>query len=94
MVWCAVAAFDIIGRYFFENERGNYCTVTSERYTHMLQDFFIPRLQGLPVNKTTYFQQDGSTSHTAKNAMNILRPLFSWTSHFQIWRHRMASKIT
>jgi len=42
----------------------------------MLQDFFIPHLQGLPVNKTTYFQQHGATSHTAKIAMNILRPLF------------------
>ena len=54
-VWCAVAAFAIIGPYFFENEHGNACTVTSERYAHMLHDFFIPRLQGLSVNKTTYF---------------------------------------
>jgi len=74
-VWCAVAAFAIIGPYFFEDERRNACTVTSERYANMLQDFFIPRLQGLPVNKITYFQQDGATSHTAKIAMNILRPL-------------------
>jgi len=72
-MWCAVAAFAIIGPYFFVDERGN---VTSERYAHVLQDFFIPRLQGLPVNKTTYFQQDGATSHTAKIAMNILCPLF------------------
>ena len=50
--------------------------MTSERYVNMFQDFFIPRLQGLPVNKTTYFQQDGATSHTAKISMNILRPLF------------------
>jgi len=28
------------------------------------------------VNKTTYFHQDGATSHTAKIAMDILRPLF------------------
>jgi hypothetical protein len=76
MVWCAAAAFAIIGPYLFEDERENACTVTSERYVLMLQDFFIPRLQGLPVNKTTYFQQDGATSHTAKTAMNILRPLF------------------
>ena len=48
----------------------------AERYAKMLQDFFVPRLQGLPVNKTTYFQQDGTTSHTAKISMNILRPLF------------------
>jgi len=75
-VWCAVAAFAIIGPYSFEDKRGNACTVTSERYAHMLQDFLIPRLQGLPVNKTTYFQQDGATSHTAKIATNILRPLF------------------
>jgi len=76
MVWCAVAAFAIIRPYFFEDKCGNACTVTSERYAHMLQDFFIPPLQGLPVNKTTYFQQDGATSHTAKIAMNILCPLF------------------
>ena len=44
--------------------------------SHTLQDFFIPHLQGLPVNKTTYFQQDGATSHNAKIAMNILRSLF------------------
>jgi len=75
-VWCAVAVFAIISPYFFEDKRGNACTVTSERYAHMLQDSFIPRLQGLPVNKTTYFQQDGATSHTAKIAINILCPLF------------------
>jgi len=75
-VWCVVAAFAIIGPYFFEDERGNACTVTSERYAHMLQDFFIHRLQGLPVNKATYFQQDGAISHAATTALNILRPLF------------------
>ena len=30
-VWCAVAAFTIIGPYFFEDERGNACTMTSQR---------------------------------------------------------------
>jgi len=65
-VWCAVAAFAIIGPYFFEDGRENACTVTSERYAYMLQGFFIPRLQGLPMNKTTYFQQNMATSHTAK----------------------------
>ena len=75
-VWCAVAAFAIIGPYFFEDERGNAYTVTSESYAHMLLDFFIPRVQGLPVSKTTYFQQDGATRHTAKITMNILRPIF------------------
>ena len=77
MVWCAVAAFAIIGPYFFEDECGHACTVTSEHYAHTLHDFLIPRLQGLPVNKTIYFRQDGATSHTAKIAMNVLRPLFS-----------------
>ena len=75
-VWCAVAAFAVTGPYIFEDERGNACTVTSELYSHMLQDFFIPRLEGLPVNKTANFQQDEATSHTAKIAMKILRPLF------------------
>ena len=31
---------------------------------------------GYGPDKTTYFQQDGATSHTAKIAVNILRPLF------------------
>jgi hypothetical protein len=75
-VCCAVAFFTIMSPYFFEDERGNACTVTSEHYAHMLQDFFIYCLQGLPMNKNTYFQQDGAASHTAKIAMNILRPLF------------------
>ena len=74
-VWCDVAAFAIIGPYFFEDECGNACTVTSECYAHVT-GLFIPRLQGLPVNKSTYFQQDGATSHTAKIAMNILHRLF------------------
>jgi len=29
-----------------------------------------------------------------KNCNEHFAPTFSWTSHFQIWRHRMASKIT
>jgi len=74
-MWCVVAAFAIISPYFLEDEHEYACTLTTERYVHILQDF-IPRLQGLPVNKTAYFQQVGATSHTAKIAINILRPLF------------------
>jgi hypothetical protein len=59
-VWCAVAAFAVIGPYFFEDKHGNACTVTSERYAYMLQDFFIPHLQGLPVkNKPLTFNKLG-----------------------------------
>ena len=45
------------------------------------------------MNKTTYFQQDGARSHTAKIAMNILCPLFP--GHLiSRYGDRMASKIT
>jgi len=90
-VWSAVAAFAIIDPYFFEDERGNACTVTSEHYAHMLQDFFIPRLQGEQNHLLS--TRWGYKSH-CKNCNEHFAPTFSWTSYFQIWRHRMASKIT
>ena len=73
MVWCAVAAFAIIGPSLRTNVE--MLALWPLSVTHKLHDFLIPRLQGLPVKKNTYFQHDGATSHTAKIAMNILRPL-------------------
>lgn len=73
-VWCALSSSGIIGPYFFENERGEAVTVNSERYSQMLQNFFIPQIAQYGV--TGFFQQDGATSHTARVSMNILKDLF------------------
>jgi len=39
-VWCAFWSEGVIGPYFFENDDGTTVTVNSERYGHMITDFF------------------------------------------------------
>jgi hypothetical protein len=39
-VWCALWSEGVIGPYFFENDDGTTVTVNSERYGHMITDFF------------------------------------------------------
>ena len=66
----------VIGPYFFE-ENDVAVTVTSERYIEMLNTFFIPLLRRKRVPRHhLWFQQDGATSHTARESMNVLRRLF------------------
>ena len=62
-VWCAVWSRGVIGPYFFEDEDGKAITVTSQRYTEMINKFMSPNLS--PNNGTLWFQQDGATAHTA-----------------------------
>jgi len=77
-VWCAVSKFGIIGPYFFEDERGQTVTVTSERYVSMLQNFFIPYLEENEWDiPNVWFQQDGATAHTARISMNVIRETFA-----------------
>jgi len=75
-VWCAVSSFEIIGPYFFENEREKALTVTGPRYVHMLENFLGPELARHPVTGETFFQQDGAMSHTARYSMAGVRNLF------------------
>lgn len=73
-VWCAVSRRGIIGPYFFEeNERA--VTVNAARYTQMIEEFFIPKLDELDLGDV-WFQQDGATAHTARASMNLLREHF------------------
>lgn len=72
-VWCALSRERIIGPYFFEeNERA--VTVNSERYVNMIENFFLPTLGEIDIR--IWFQQDGATAHTARNAMRVLRENF------------------
>lgn len=68
----------MIGPYFFEDERGNAVTLTSERYVNMLETFLAPRLHTFPNLdiQHTWFQQDGATSHTARQSMAAVKRLF------------------
>ena len=50
-------------------------SVTGPRYVHMLGNFLGPELARHPVTET-FFQQDGTTSHTARDFMAAVRNLF------------------
>jgi hypothetical protein len=75
-VWCAISSFGIIGPYFFGDERDKAVTVTGPHYVHMLENFLDPELACHPVTEETFFQQDGATSHTARDSMAAVMNLF------------------
>ncbi|PNF27784.1 hypothetical protein B7P43_G09194 [Cryptotermes secundus] len=75
-VWCAVSSHGVIGPYFFENEDRITVTVTSDRYVEMLQTSVAPALKNFPQLHETWFQQDGATSHTARQSIAAVRELF------------------
>ena len=93
-VWCAISSFGIIGPYFFEDERERAITVTGPRYVQMLENFLGPELARHPGTEETFFQQDGSTSHTARDSMAPVRNLFPNHVISRLWGHHMASQIT
>jgi len=49
-VWCALWSKGIIGPYFFEDEAGNTITVESQRYHAMIEDYFLPQLEGMDMD--------------------------------------------
>jgi hypothetical protein len=76
-VCCVILSFGIIGPYFFEDDKGNAVTVTYARYVLMVQNFVTQELTQFPqMNENTWFQQDGATSHTARNSINVMQQLF------------------
>ena len=71
--FCGITTCEIIGPFFFEDDDGNAVTVNGERYRTMLKDFVIHAIQ----NKSRmWFQQDGTTCHTAKQTMKLLSQIF------------------
>ena len=51
-------------------------TVTLDRYVEMLQSFVAPALNNFQQLHEAWFQQDGATSHTAKQSMAAVQELF------------------
>ena len=73
-VWCAVWSRGVTGPYFLEDEDGKAITVTSQRYTEMINEFLSPNLS--PNNGTLWFEHDGATDHTTVISIAALRRLF------------------
>ncbi len=77
-VWCAISAQGLIGPYFFENSNEEKITVNQSNYQNMLENYFIPKLREMVGDKfgDQIFMQDGASSHTAKQTMELLKKYF------------------
>lgn len=58
-VWAAISSRGLIGPFFF-NE-----TVNGNNYLQMLQESFLPALQGFEAHEDMFFMQDGAPPHYA-----------------------------
>ena len=76
-VWCAIGRREIIGPYFFEDERGRPVTINTERYVEMRKKFIpaLRRKQGVDMN-TVIYQQDGATPHCSNVSLEFLQRYF------------------
>jgi len=75
MVWCTVSRLGVVGPFLFE-EDGETVTVTSNRYCEMLENFLRLRLEEFDDSESFWFQQDGTTAHSARRSLGILREMF------------------
>ncbi|GFX85776.1 uncharacterized protein TNCV_2471781 [Trichonephila clavipes] len=75
IVWFTLWAGGIIGPYFFKNDEGYNVTVNGDRYRAMITNFFIPELNIHDVQEL-WFQQDGTTCHTARATIDLLKDTF------------------
>jgi hypothetical protein len=59
----------------------------------MIQTFLTHELTQFPqVSDNTWFQQDGATSHTARNTIKAINQLFP-NYVIQEWGHFLASEV-
>ena len=65
----------IIGPFFFEKEQKEAVTANGDRYRAMLKEFLLPKIEEEDIGNS-WFQQDGTTCHTAEATLNTLRPVF------------------
>ena len=65
----------IFGQFFFENEQDEAVTVNIDRYRAMLNNFLFTKIEEEDIGNI-WFQRNGTTCHTAKVALDVLRPVF------------------
>ncbi|GFW71167.1 uncharacterized protein TNCV_535851 [Trichonephila clavipes] len=70
-VWCALWAGGIL----LQNDEGHNVTVNGDRYRAMITNFFLPELNNHDVQEL-WFQQNGTTCHTARAIIDLLKDTF------------------
>ena len=66
----------IIGPLFFKDADGHTQTVNKERYVDILKRFWVALRRGSPGADRLWFQQDGTTPHTARVTLRWLEERF------------------
>lgn len=77
--WCGFTANFILGPYFFEDVTTTGFvrrTVTSDRYSRLLENFVVPALRQRGCLANTIFMQDGATAHTARRVKTLIHQNF------------------
>ena len=74
-VWCGFWSRCIIGTFFFGNEQEEAVTVNGDRYRPMLNECLFTKIEEEDFGNI-WFQQDGSTCHTAEAILDVLRAVF------------------
>ena len=72
ILWSWPNVFLRLGIYKVTQKKGNF----RNEYVEMLQSFVAPALNNFPQLHEVWFQQDGATSHTARQSMTAVRELF------------------
>ena len=63
------------GELLIFNDAGQNVTVNGDCYSDMIKDFFVHELHHMNVGQL-WFQQDGTTCHTALATINLLKKTF------------------
>ena len=74
-VGCGFWSRGIVEPLFFQNEQGEAVTVNSGRYRAMLNEFLFTKIEEENIGNI-WFQQDGTTCHTAEATLDVLCPVF------------------
>ncbi|GFV96991.1 uncharacterized protein TNCV_4352031 [Trichonephila clavipes] len=77
--WSGLNAELILGPFFFEtltSQGPKRCSVTSPRYSELLQQQVIPTSQERQCLQTTIFMQDGATPHIGHRVKTLLSANF------------------
>ena len=90
-VWCALCSEAVIRSYFFEKYDGTAVIVNSERYGHMITEFFCLLLKnttwGICDFKNTRLMLNNSSEY------GFIARGISWPRNFSSWRYQLATKI-
>ena len=78
-----------MGNFFFENEQGETVTVNGDRYQAMLNEFLFTKIEAEDIGNI-WFQQNGSTCHTAEATLDVLRPVFEDRRSDLVWSPRIC----